>query len=52
MLGQKIDEKSKEENKIQVKIAKKKNVLKEKNKIQQNVPKSPIQTVWYASILF
>jgi len=51
MLEQKIDEKSKE-NKIQVKIAKKKNVLKEKNKIHQNVPKSPIQTVWYASILF
>ncbi len=51
MLEQKIDEKNKE-NKIQVKIAKKKNILKEKNKIQQNAPKSPIQTVWYASILF
>ena len=51
MLEQKIDEKSKE-NKIQVKIAKKKSILKEKNKVQQTTPKNPIQTVWYASILF
>jgi hypothetical protein len=51
MLENKIDEKSKE-NKIQVKIAKKKNILKEKNKAQQTMPKSSIQTVWYASILF
>ncbi len=51
MLEQKIDEKSKE-NKIQVKIAKKKNILKEKNKIQQNIPKQTNQIVWYASILF
>ena len=51
MLEQKIDEKSKE-NKIQVKIAKKKNILKEKNKIPQSMPKQTNQIVWFASILF
>ena len=51
MLEHKIDEKSKE-NKIQVKIAKKKNILKSKIKIQESTPKNQAQMIWYASILF
>ncbi len=41
-----------EENKIQEKVAKKKIVSKEKIKPIQNTSKSPIEMVWYASILF